>query len=65
MSAPTPSHEFSVETRYDPSIYDTPFASLPNPKRVWLGTPSSELEGIGRMTIEMPFSDITNPRIVD
>ena len=33
--------------RYDTSIYDTSFAKLPNPKRVWLGTPSSALEGRG------------------
>ena len=48
MSDPSPIQESSREVRYDPSIFDTPFASLPNPKRVWLGTPSSELEGIGR-----------------
>jgi len=33
--------------RYDTSIYDTPFSKLPEPKRVWLGSPSSALEGLG------------------
>jgi len=33
--------------RYDTSIYDTPFSKLPDPKRVWLGSPSSTLEGLG------------------
>jgi hypothetical protein len=33
--------------RYDISIYDTPFSKLPDPKRVWLGSPSSALEGLG------------------
>jgi hypothetical protein len=37
------------DVRYDPSIFDTPFAQLPNPKRVWLGSPSSALEGIGML----------------
>jgi hypothetical protein len=37
-----------VETiRYDTTIYDTPFSKLPDPKRVWLGSPSSTLEGLG------------------
>jgi hypothetical protein len=39
----------SEEARYDTSIYDTPFSKLPNPKRVWLGSPSSALEGIGSL----------------
>jgi hypothetical protein len=33
--------------RYDVSIYDTPFSKLPDPKRVWLGSPLSALEGLG------------------
>ena len=33
--------------RYDISIFDTPFSALPNPKRVWLGAPSSPIEGLG------------------
>ena len=33
--------------RYDTSIYDTPFSKLPDQKRVWLGSPSSTLEGLG------------------
>ncbi|CZT06293.1 hypothetical protein WAI453_006279 [Rhynchosporium graminicola] len=40
--------------RYDSSIYDTPFSKLPNPKRVWLGSPSSSLEGLGRLTLLTP-----------
>jgi hypothetical protein len=35
------------DARYDPSIYTTPFAQLPNAKRVWLGSPGSALEGLG------------------
>lgn len=42
------------EPRYDPSIYDTPFASLPNPKRVWLGKPGSKEESLGRLTLLTP-----------
>lgn len=33
--------------RYDVSIYDTPFSELPESKRVWMGSPSSTLEGLG------------------
>jgi hypothetical protein len=33
--------------RYDVSIYDTPFSKLPDPKRVWLGSLLSALEGLG------------------
>ncbi|PQE23908.1 cyclase family protein [Rutstroemia sp. NJR-2017a WRK4] len=40
--------------RYDPSIYDTPFSKLPNPKRVWIGEPGSALEGIGRLSLLTP-----------
>ena len=35
------------EARYNVSIFETPFKSLPNPKRVWLGEPNSALEGVG------------------
>ncbi|KAE8453119.1 hypothetical protein EG329_012306 [Mollisiaceae sp. DMI_Dod_QoI] len=52
-----PAHqpEQDVETaRYVTSIYDTPFSKLPNPKRVWLGAPSSSLEGIGRLSLLTP-----------
>lgn len=38
----------SEPPRYDVSIYNTPFSKLPDPKRVWLGSPSSTLEGLGR-----------------
>jgi hypothetical protein len=41
-------------TRYSPSIFDTPFSKLPNPKRVWLGSPSSDLESLGRLSILTP-----------
>lgn len=44
----------SDQTRYDPSIYNTPFKSLQNPKRVWLGTPGSAEEGIGRLSLLTP-----------
>lgn len=37
----------AIANRYDVSIFDTPFAKLPDPKRVWLGAPSSHLEGLG------------------
>ncbi|PVH84448.1 hypothetical protein DL98DRAFT_453249 [Cadophora sp. DSE1049] len=40
--------------RYDPSIYSTPFSQLSNPKRVWLGSPSSSLEGLGRLSLLTP-----------
>jgi hypothetical protein len=40
--------EGTVEViRYNISIYDIPFSKLPDPKRVWLGSPSSALEGLG------------------
>jgi hypothetical protein len=40
--------EGTVEAiRYDISIYDTPFSKLPDPKRAWLGSPTSALEGLG------------------
>ncbi len=44
----TDSEGITEEIRYDVSIYDTPFSKLPEPKRVWLGSPSSELEGLGK-----------------
>lgn len=37
--------------RYEPSIYNTPFSKLPNPKRVWIGEPESALEGLGRLLL--------------
>ncbi|KAN0108135.1 hypothetical protein V8E51_007877 [Hyaloscypha variabilis] len=40
--------------RYDVSIYDTPFSKLPDPKRVWLGSPLSALEGLGRLSLLTP-----------
>ncbi|KAH8602209.1 hypothetical protein B0O99DRAFT_707879 [Bisporella sp. PMI_857] len=39
------------DPRYDPSIFNTPFKNLPNPKRVWLGEPSSSLEGLGPLSL--------------
>jgi hypothetical protein len=47
-------NDTSSTPRYDPSIYDTPFSKLPNPKRVWIGEPGSALEGIGTSTL--PYS---------
>ncbi|KAF5869362.1 uncharacterized protein Bfra_011169 [Botrytis fragariae] len=44
----------STTPRYDPSIYDTPFSKLANPKRVWIGEPGSALEGIGRLSLLTP-----------
>lgn len=44
----------SSTPRYDASIYSTPFSSLPNPKRVWLGEPGSALEGIGSCFVPYP-----------
>jgi hypothetical protein len=40
--------------RYTPSIFNTSFASLPNPKRVWVGAPGSEEEGLGRLNLLTP-----------
>ncbi|KAG4424501.1 hypothetical protein IFR04_002379 [Cadophora malorum] len=48
------SEKVSDVPRYDPSIYSTPFSQLPNPKRVWLGSPSSSLEGLGRLSLLTP-----------
>jgi kynurenine formamidase len=36
------------------SIFDTPYDELPNPKRVWLGTPGSREEGLGKLAILTP-----------
>ncbi|KAF2872623.1 hypothetical protein BDV95DRAFT_628226 [Massariosphaeria phaeospora] len=36
------------------SIYDTPYDSLPDPERVWLGTPGSREEGLGKLAILTP-----------
>jgi hypothetical protein len=48
----TSSDEFDEDpnvARYDVSIFDLKFAALPNPKRVWLGSPASSVEGIGNV----------------
>ena len=50
------SEKVSDVPRYDPSIYSTPFSQLPNPKRVWLGSPSSSLEGLGTYLIIVQHS---------
>jgi hypothetical protein len=34
-----------------PSIFDTPYDSLPNPKRVWPSLPGSHEEGLGKLAI--------------
>jgi hypothetical protein len=36
------------------SVFDTPYDSLPDQKRVWLGTPGSEEEGVGKLAILTP-----------
>jgi hypothetical protein len=38
-----------------PSIFDTPYDSLPNPKRVWVGTPGSREEGLGKLALLTPY----------
>ena len=54
--APSEKHEKDSSTqRYGISVFDTPFSCLPNPKRVWLGSPSSALEGLGSFPSHRPF----------
>ena len=48
MAAQEPSATSGQDPRYDVSIFETPFKQLPDPKRVWLGEPSSALEGLGQ-----------------
>lgn len=36
------------------SPFDTPFDQLPNPKQVWVGSPGSYEEGIGKLAILTP-----------
>jgi hypothetical protein len=43
-----------ITSRYDASIFSTPFKDLPNPKRVWLGAPGSREEGLGRLSLLTP-----------
>lgn len=38
----------------DTSVFDTPFDQLPDPKRVWLGTPGSLEEGLGKVAVLTP-----------
>lgn len=37
-----------------PSIYDTPYDELPNPRQVWVGGPSSHEEGMGKVSLLTP-----------
>ncbi len=37
-----------------PSIYDTPYDKLPNPRQVWLGESSSHEEGLGKVSLLTP-----------
>jgi kynurenine formamidase len=37
-----------------PSIFDTSYDSLPNPKRVWIGPPGSRAEGLGKLALLTP-----------
>jgi len=54
MATPHSTPQDIEPERYKPSIYKKPFSSLPNPKRIWLGTPSSPSEGLGRLSILTP-----------
>lgn len=54
MSTITNTSDSNTSDRYTTAIFDTPFKSLPNPKRVWLGSPGSHEEGLGRLTILTP-----------
>jgi hypothetical protein len=36
------------------AIFDTPYDKLPSPKRVWVGTPGSREEGLGKLAILTP-----------
>lgn len=36
------------------SPFDTPFDQLPNPRQVWLGSPGSYEEGLGKLAILTP-----------
>ena len=37
-----------------PSIYDTRYDELPNPRQVWVGEPSSHEEGMGKVSLLTP-----------
>ncbi|KAI9896093.1 hypothetical protein N3K66_008993 [Trichothecium roseum] len=41
-------------TRHPPSIMESPWADLPDPKRVWVGEPGSREEGLGRLALLTP-----------
>jgi hypothetical protein len=53
--SPGKSDEESTTARYNTSIFRTPFSALSNPKRVWLGEPSSADEGIGKFSLLAEF----------
>ncbi|OJD10249.1 hypothetical protein AJ78_08668 [Emergomyces pasteurianus Ep9510] len=36
------------------SLFDTPFDELPNPRQVWVGTPGSPEEGLGKLALLTP-----------
>ncbi|OAX81470.1 hypothetical protein ACJ72_04187 [Emergomyces africanus] len=36
------------------SPFDTPFDELPNPRQVWVGTPGSQEEGLGKLALLTP-----------
>jgi hypothetical protein len=46
--------ESTPAERYTPAIFSTRFKSLPNQKRVWLGQPGGEEEGLGRLNLLTP-----------
>lgn len=37
-----------------PNPFDQPFDELPNPRQVWVGTPGSHEEGLGRLALLTP-----------
>ena len=37
-----------------PSVYDTPYDKLSNPRQVWVGEPSSHEEGMGKLSLLTP-----------
>jgi hypothetical protein len=53
-SSSSPPCHAQNEPRSPPSALSVPFAHLPNPKRVWLGTPSSRAESLGRLALLTP-----------
>lgn len=36
------------------SVFETPFDELPNPRQVWVGSPGSREEGLGKLSLLTP-----------